>query len=590
MTKWGLVLALALGGAELAAAQSNPSERASGGLRQGTILGRVTGPLGAAQVGIPVTITSRDGRFSAKVQTEAEGKFALPRLAPGVYSVEVLLPTFLPFWKAPIQVLPGAQVLLDIDLRTLADAVQVRWPEDPAAASEQWKWVLRSGAPQRPILRFQEETPRDASPSETDGESPLHGTVQFLAGSDSRRFASDPGLRTSFDMEYGTGGPDTLGVAGLAGWEQGTPAAGFRAAWNRRFGDQSYTTFSTTVRQVFLPGEYWRGFGNAEDNSGERLQSVTFGYEHESAPSARLRMRYGALVDSVSIGDRITSWSPFGQVTYDYSDASRLTFSYAGTAPRVLPSEGDPRQQKTERWLAIPQMSSRADLRPALEQGRHLEASWEQEWGSRYRTQAGVFYDSLSDVALSMTGGQVGGFFPGLLRDPFSNRYFLSGGDYSGPGMRASVAATLWRDSEVVVGYSFAEGLQAGMTNLTAETPQALREMVQAQRGHSFSVKVSSTVPGIETRVITSYRWIPRHSVVASDPYDRSLGRAEPYMNVVLLQPIPSPNILPGQFQAVMDFSNLLAEGYLPLQTPDGGRALLFPAARSFRGGFNFVF
>ena len=597
MRKRGLLLAfvLVLAGVEYAAAQSNPSSlsvRSGGDPARGAILGRVTGPGGAAQVGVPVTITSRDGQFSQEVQTEAGGSFSLPRLTPGVYSVEVLLPTFLPFWKAPIRVLPGAQVLLDVNLRALADSVAVRWPEDPAGARDDWKWALRSGAASRPILRFLEEDPDggNAASDEGGGEKPLHGTVQFVAGSDSRGFASDPGLRTSFDMEYGTGGPDTLGVSGSAGWEQGTPAAGFRAAWNRRFGEQSNTTFSTAVRQVFLPGEYWRSIGGLGETTGERLQSVTLGYEHESAPTTRLRMRYGATVDSVSIGERMTRWNPFGQVTYAYSDSTRLVFSYAGAAPRVLPSETDYRQPKTEQWLAIPQLSSGADLQPVLEEGRHLEAAWDQELGRRYRAQAGVFYDSLSNVAVSMTGVQPAGFFPGLLRDPFSNRYFVSGGNYSGPGARASFAAMLSDNSDVVIGYSYAEGLQAVAGNLVAESPRALREMMQAQRGHSFSVKVATTVPGVDTHVVTSYRWLPSHSVMAADPYDQSLGRADPYMNVVFLQPLPSPNILPGQFEAVLDIRNLLAEGYLLVQTPEGGRSLLFPAARAVRGGFNFIF
>jgi len=57
-----------------------------------------------------------------------------------------------------------------------------------------------------------------------------------------------------------------------------------------------------------------------------------------------------------------------------------------------------------------------------------------------------------------------------------------------------------------------------------------------------------------------------------------------------LLQPIPSPDILPGQFQAVADFNNLLAQGYLTILAPDGSRGYLFPSARSFRGGVTFVF
>ena len=587
MAKWGLCLALVLSGVVAAEAQSKPSGGAPSTVL-GTILGRVTDPGGVPQAGVPVTITRRDGQFTQKVLTQTSGRFALPRLAPGVYSVEVLLPTFLPFWKAPIHVLPGAQVLLDINLRALADSLEVRWPENAADAREEWKWVLRSGAPPRHILRFQEETVADAA---TDlPEDPLRGGVQFSAGNGSRSFASDPGLQTSFDMEYGAGGTNSLGVAGLAGWEQGTPAAGFRAAWNRQFGNETSSSFSATLRQVFLPGEYWRGATSFEEGSGGRLQSVTVGYEHESAPSTRLRLHYGALVDSLSIGDHMTRWSPFGRVVYTHSDAMRLTFSYTGTAPRVLPSEGDPSQKKAERWLAIPQLSSAADLRPVLESGGHLEAAWEQELGNGRTLQAGVFYDSLSDVALSLAAIRSGGFAPGLLRDPFSNRYFLSGGNYAGPGARASLATKLTGNSEVAVGYSYAEGLRVLTNNLTAGSPQALREMVRSQRGHSFSVKVTSTVPGIDTQVITSYRWIPRYSVVAPDPYDQTIGRTEPYVNVVLLQPLPSPNILPGQFQAVVDISNLLAQGYLLVQTADGGKSLLFPAARSFRGGFNFIF
>ncbi len=592
MRKWSLLLAVVLAVAEIAAAQSNPSNPSGAGREAvgGTIQGRVTGPGGAAEVGVPVTVTSRDGRFTRKVETQAGGHFSLLRLSPGIYSVQVLLPTFLPFWKSPIQVLPGAQVMLDINLQALADSVNVSWPENTADARDDWKWVLRSGASSRPILRLLEEKPGGDETAPESSARPLHGTVQFVAGSDARGFASDPGLRTSFDMEYGAGGPNTLGLSGLAGWEQGTPAAGFHAAWNRRFGDRSNTSFSAAVRQVFLPGEYWRSIGGSGETAGERLQSVTFGYEHESAPTTRLRMRYGALLDTVSIGDRMTRWSPFGQVTYALSDSSRLVFSYTGTAPRVLPSETDYRQQETNRSLTIPQLSSGADLDPVLEEGRHLEADWEQEWGPRYRAQAGVFYDSLSDVALSMTGVQPAGFFPGLLRDPFSNRYFLSGGNYSGAGMRASFAIMVSDRSDMVVGYSFAEGLQAVSGNLVAAGPQALREMVQAQRGHSVAVKLSTTVPRIGAHIITSYRWIPSHSVVASDPYDQSMGRADPYMNVILLQPLPSPNILPGQFEAVVDIRNLLAEGYMLVQTPEGGRSLLFPAARAFRGGFNYIF
>lgn len=68
------------------------------------------------------------------------------------------------------------------------------------------------------------------------------------------------------------------------------------------------------------------------------------------------------------------------------------------------------------------------------------------------------------------------------------------------------------------------------------------------------------------------------------------MGRSEPYLNVALVQPLPSYEILPGHFQAIADFTNLLAQGYLPIHGPDGSTNYFFPSARSFRGGFSFVF
>ena len=178
----------------------------------------------------------------------------------------------------------------------------------------------------------------------------------------------------------------------------------------------------------------------------------------------------------------------------------------------------------------------------------------------------------------------------GILRDPFSNHYFLNGGDYSAPGARIALATRLAGSSELTVGYGYGASLRADASEIIAEQLHSLRNLIHAHRGHSFSIKLRSTVPLLQTRVVTSYRWIPSNTVTLSDPYDRGLGQADPYLNLVLLQPLPSPDILRGQFQAIADFNNLLAQGYLTVRSADGGRSFLFPAARSFRGGFNFIF
>jgi hypothetical protein len=61
-------------------------------------------------------------------------------------------------------------------------------------------------------------------------------------------------------------------------------------------------------------------------------------------------------------------------------------------------------------------------------------------------------------------------------------------------------------------------------------------------------------------------------------------------LNIYIRQPMPAFLGLRGRLEATADLRNLLAEGYLPLATADGGQILLLHTPRSLRGGFAFVF
>ena len=559
----------------------------------GTISGQITDGHGKAQAGVPIIITRQDGLISQKTYSGVNGRFVLSRLLPGLYAVEVSLPNFLPFSKAPVSVRPGAQVLVDVSLRALAESIEIGLPQDPAGAREDWKWTLRTAAPIRPILRFQPEpdwNPTQPPDAITPSERPLKGTVLVSAGNEARGFGADPGLRTIFDMQYDWTGSSALDLAGSAGWERSTPAASFRAAWNRNSDNGSHSSFSATVRQLFLPDAYRHEFSTPDMSLGQRIQSVSGGYENEMFLSEHLSLRYGAFFDSLSLGRRMSQWSPFGQLTYTSSDQNRWSVGYTSEAPRLLPSGPGTGPAQLERLLAIPQVSEDDLQHPAMEGGKHFEGTWERKLGIRYRFQAAGFYDSLSNAAVSLSAANGIGFPVMLLRDPFSDAYFLNGGSYSSIGARAALGTRLSKNSELMLGYSYSGGLQAVSNDLTAENSQALRDILRAEREHSFVVKLRSTLPRTHTQLVTSYRWLPHNAVVPGDPYNAGLGRSAPYLNVAVVQPLPSSNIIPGQFQAIADFNNLLAQGYVPANGPEGASCSFFPSARSFRGGFSFVF
>lgn len=568
----------------------------------GVIAGRITDRHGAAQAGVPVSILTPGGRVVARSTTQSTGRFSVPRLKPGIYSAEVVSPTFLPFLKTAIAVKAGGLALLDISLYKLVESVEFTSPESIEQATENWMWVLRAQHPTRPVLRFQQETaqaPRPGNNSESDPrERVLSGTVRLTAGDEAAGFGQDSGLRTSFDVSYDLTHNQSLGLTGSAGFKQGTPAASLRAAWDHQQGDHQTTRVSATVRQLFLPREYWVSQFGPDTPSGARVQSVTLAYSQERQLTRNVTAEFGSLIDSFSLQGRTHQVSPHGRVVYVLPSRGLLTFSYAGVGPRALPSSGDsqkqPHKQNAEQWLAIPQISADRDGRPVLESGRHAEARWEQAWGERaagaLRTEGAIFFDSLDDAALTLAFRGNAGIPDGLLRDPFSNRHFLSAGDYRSAGARAAISAQVAERLAVVAAYSYAGTILATEDAPLIAHAREIQQALQMRRGHSLALKVDSVLPGSRTRVITSYRWLPDRAVTVADPYDRGIGQADPFLSVYVLQPLPSPGVIPGQFEAVADFSNLLAEGYFPVRFASGSHGFLFPAARSFRGGFNFVF
>lgn len=85
-----------------------------------------------------------------------------------------------------------------------------------------------------------------------------------------------------------------------------------------------------------------------------------------------------------------------------------------------------------------------------------------------------------------------------------------------------------------------------------------------------------------------TYRWQPPGTVTAIDPFDAN--RNNPYLSFYLRQPIHCRGILPNGMEALIDVSNLLAEGYRPFVTSDGSVLYFAQASRAVEGGLSFSF
>ena len=126
----------------------------------GTISGYVRNASGVPQMGAAVEVLG-SALQSLKAFTDERGFYSVSGVLPGIYSLKVSAPAFLPALREKLGVRPGSKLLVNVTLTTLFEAVQfgplMRGPAD----EDDWKWTLRAVS-NRPILRAVNDDP--ASP------------------------------------------------------------------------------------------------------------------------------------------------------------------------------------------------------------------------------------------------------------------------------------------------------------------------------------------------------------------------------------------------------------------------------------------
>jgi hypothetical protein len=114
-----------------------------------------------------------------------------------------------------------------------------------------------------------------------------------------------------------------------------------------------------------------------------------------------------------------------------------------------------------------------------------------------------------------------------------------------------------------------------------------LRDMVQTRYHHSVAARVAGKVPKSKTQLAASYKWIDGTVLTRQDVYSETAMAIDPNLSLTIRQPLPS--FRKGHWEALADFRNMLAQGYVSLEGADG-RMLVMPVERSFRGGLSFQF
>lgn len=550
---------------------------------RGRLSGVVENDRGTPQMGATVWIVGQNAASSGPIKlfTNDKGVFSVDDLLPGLYSIRVSLASYLPVIKKNISIEAGARALLTVQLSTLFDSLEALGGQRPADLEEdEWKWVLRTSAATRPVLRL------------------VNGQVDPVAGGPS---SQAPQPRMVVEVTSGAGRRSGLGsdlslVSSLFAYDQPLPdnshlllTGGF--GYNRTAGGVLGATWapgpwtvmapqiSMSVRQYYVP----RPDGTDTDaRSAYRGMRVGFANTYSITP--RLWLDYGMDYIAVNLAGSAQALRPRGELVFQPSDAARFEFTVANGPSRSV----DSLASAVEALDSFPSVTLTA-FRPHLESVFHQGVTFEYKFSNGAQLHAAAFRDSVRNAAVLGEARNRESLDPGdYLLDPVASGFTVSGGEYAVVGTRVVYRQTFFGRLETTVGYANLGGLVPASSSIDSTT--SLRDILRAQRCHALTARVSTRLPRLGTRVAAGYRWLSKPMVGPLDPYDDSSGQLEPNLSLQLRQPLPQFFLLPGRMEVLADIRNLLAQGYVPITSADGQVLYLVPTFRSFRGGVSFQF
>jgi hypothetical protein len=547
----------------------------------GKLAGVVRDVAGTPQLGASVELISEAVGVAASrgFLTNTQGMFRGDKLAPGFYTVRVTLAGFLPTLEKHIRVTSNLTTVVRIELESMFASLDQlrRMPASSTAEVDDWKWVLRSAAAMRPVLEWVN--------SDTLSVSTLNGEarrarvprmrMEFTDGArrpaSASSVASSPATAVAYEQTLG--GTSKMIFAGQVNYDGDAPAGGIATVWlpTGTLGAGPHTALVLREAKLGPVGPSFRGV-RIDQGGGLALGDRTM-------------LRYGGEYVLVGLGAAASSVRTRAELEVRLNDDWSSTFVFASMPNGPGPLEANDAQPGGALAAALNELDAFPALlwrrgRPVLQNGLHEEISAERKISTHGKLQVAGFHDDNRHVAVFGRGSGLP--ITDYFQDSLSTGFAYDGGSASSWGTRVAYREKLDGDVEVTAVYSYGGALAP-----SADTDDLLRDVLRHAQRHSLSAAISSKVPGLGTKVQAGYKWVSGVTVSSVDSYGESLFQTDPYLHLIVRQPLPKFSL--GRWEATADCNNLLAQGYVSTNSRDG-RVVLVPAFRTFRGGLSVQF
>lgn len=559
---------------------ANPAA-AQAKLVPGKLAGVVRDATGTPQMGASVELVPENSALQASRSflTNTQGIFRGDKLVPGLYSVRVTLAGFLPTLEQHVRISPNLTTVVRIELESMyASLDQLRHtPSRTVAEPDDWKWVLRSAAAARPVLEWMDSDPSTASKVSAESMVPPVPRVRMEFTNGDRRpvsasnIAPTPATAVAYDQKLN--GAGSILFAGQMSYDGDAPGGGIATIWlpTGTLGAGPHTALVMREAKIGPDGPNFHG--------------VRFDQGGTVPLGNRMTLRYGAEFVLVGLGASASSLRPRAELSYQVSEDWSVAATFASLPSGPGPLEGQYAEQEGRLASALNELDAFPALlwragRPVLQNGLHEELAVDRKMGARGKLQVAGFHDDNRNVAVYGRGDALPA--ADYFQDYFSRGFVYDGGASSSWGGRAAITEKLAGDTDFTAVYSF-----GGVLTPTGDLDDSLRDMLRSVPRHSVGAGISTKLPHSGTKLQVVYKWLNGAAVSRLDAYGESMFQMDPYLHVMIRQPLPKWAL--GRWEAIADCDNLLAQGYVSASSKDG-HVVLVPAFRTFRGGLSVQF
>jgi len=562
-------------GLELGALMLLATAAVSAAASTAVIAGVVRDSRGAAQMGALVEVLGSGANCVGTAFTDQNGRYKIENLVPGRYAVRATAVLFVPAMRENLRLASGMRATVYLTLNALYDPTtwlpaKRRGVDEP---DDDWTWTLRSAA-NRPILRVMGDSGlarTSADSAEKTHGSPVKARVWMSGGAGG---FGESGIHNGVALDRAIeGGADAMLRVGVA--NLGEAAASEIAA-----GYERQTGFERESRMVvsYTAHPEMQSAGRDEGIQAMRLSSAE---KIELGDTIKLEAG-GAVVAIRTMG---AGSAGTGLMTQPFVRVTAQPFVGWTVAYRMAT------ERELQGFAGLDSMASEAPVaavcgaKLCTASGRHQEIGVSRKigGGSGGSIEAAIYRDTMQRVGVAGVGAAGAADLTSVdaVIDTATQSFRILSAGYTSDGLRLTLSeplsAHLWAELEYESGAAMAtERTETGVPQIHATVASAA------------AIRLQGEALRTGTRLRAVYRWQPHHLVTAVGPYGE-LGDAG-FLSFEMRQAVRCWGILPSGFEATLNVTNLLAEGYQPFLSADGRTLYLTARARTIQAGLSFTF